>query len=81
MCGIAGVFGDQDEATVQAMLASLVHRGPDDGHVVSGEDFAIGARRLSIIDLASGHQPMTDERQRNEQSQVGISRHTVLGLS
>ncbi len=61
MCGIAGVFGDRDEATVREMIAALVHRGPDDGHVVSGEDFAVGARRLSIIDPERGRQPMCNE--------------------
>ncbi|MCA9247640.1 MAG: 2-oxo acid dehydrogenase subunit E2, partial [Planctomycetales bacterium] len=43
------------------MTASLAHRGPDDeGHVVR-ENVALGHRRLSIIDLASGQQPMTNE--------------------
>ena len=61
MCGIAGVFGRGDRATVEAMLQTLHHRGPDDGFVVSGERFAIGARRLSIIDVAGGRQPISNE--------------------
>ena len=61
MCGIAGVFGRNDRATVEAMLATLHHRGPDDGFVVAGERFALGARRLSIIDVEGGRQPMSDE--------------------
>jgi asparagine synthase (glutamine-hydrolysing) len=61
MCGIAGVFGRGDRATVDAMLATLHHRGPDDGFSVAGERFALGARRLSIIDVEGGRQPMSDE--------------------
>lgn len=62
MCGIAGVFGAGDEATTRAMLAAIAHRGPDDVYAVAGADFALGARRLSIVDVAGGRQPMSDER-------------------
>lgn len=61
MCGIAGVFGRGDAATVEAMLATLVHRGPDDCFVVSGERFTLGTRRLSIVDLEGGRQPVANE--------------------
>ncbi|HEX8027870.1 MAG TPA: asparagine synthase (glutamine-hydrolyzing) [Vicinamibacterales bacterium] len=61
MCGIAGVFGRGDRATVDAMLATLHHRGPDDGFAVGGDRFTLGARRLSIIDVEGGRQPMSDE--------------------
>jgi asparagine synthase (glutamine-hydrolysing) len=61
MCGIAGVFGERDEATVRAMLGALVHRGPDDEHVVAGPDFTLSARRLSIVDVTDGRQPMSNE--------------------
>jgi asparagine synthase (glutamine-hydrolysing) len=61
MCGICGVFGRGDRATVEAMLATLTHRGPDDAFVVGGEAFTIGARRLSIVDVAGGRQPMSNE--------------------
>ena len=61
MCGIAGVFGRGDRAVVEAMLDTLKHRGPDDGHIVCGERFAIGARRLSIVDVAGGRQPLANE--------------------
>lgn len=61
MCGIAGVFGAGDIATVRAMLGALSHRGPDDEHAVSGPDFALGARRLAIVGLADGRQPMSNE--------------------
>ena len=43
------------------MLAALHHRGPDDQHIVSGDRFALGAARLSIIDVAGGRQPLTNE--------------------
>jgi asparagine synthase (glutamine-hydrolysing) len=61
MCGIAGFFGDGDRSAVPAMLSTLRHRGPDDLHIVSGERFAIGATRLSIIDVEGGRQPLTNE--------------------
>jgi asparagine synthase (glutamine-hydrolysing) len=61
MCGIAGVFGAADRSGVEAMLGTLRHRGPDDSHIIAGDGFAIGARRLSILDLAGGRQPLTNE--------------------
>lgn len=61
MCGIAGVFGRGERDTVARMLATLRHRGPDDEFIVSGDRFAIGARRLSIVDLEGGRQPLTNE--------------------
>jgi asparagine synthase (glutamine-hydrolysing) len=65
MCGIAAIFdssGDRDRTQydVAVMIETLVHRGPDDGHVVSGDRWALGARRLAIQDLSpAGRQPMT----------------------
>jgi len=61
MCGIAGFFGDGDRAAMPAMLDALHHRGPDDRHIVAGERFAIGATRLSILDVEGGRQPLTNE--------------------
>lgn len=61
MCGISGIFGRGDRAVVESMLETLRHRGPDDGFVVSRDRFAIGARRLSIIDIDGGRQPMSNE--------------------
>ncbi len=64
MCGIAGWIGlVQGEATLHAMTGRIRHRGPDgEGHVVlplgDGLTVALGHRRLSIIDLATGAQPM-----------------------
>jgi asparagine synthase (glutamine-hydrolysing) len=66
MCGIAGFVGIEiphDEAArrVRAMCDAIVHRGPDsDGyHVADG--VALGMRRLSIIDVSGGQQPISNE--------------------
>jgi asparagine synthase (glutamine-hydrolysing) len=66
MCGIAGVmkFGRDsrvDSDSVQRMCAAMVHRGPDDGGVYTDGAVGIGMRRLSIIDVAGGHQPISNE--------------------
>src|SRR5262245_29342410 len=66
MCGIAGFVslnGSQpDAARLDCMVATLRHRGPDDAGAVMDGGAALGAARLSIIDVAGGHQPMTVER-------------------
>src|SRR5437763_1002121 len=59
MCGIAGIVGKVDEGLIQSMTRMLAHRGPDGEDYFSSEDVALGHRRLSIIDLESGQQPMT----------------------
>ena len=65
MCGICGQFNFASNAAVdpeiiRRMADSIAHRGPDDeGYFVSGP-IGLGFRRLSIIDLAGGHQPMAD---------------------
>lgn len=61
MCGIAGVFGKADPATVAVMLSRLAHRGPDDEFLVSGRRFTLGARRLAILDPEGGRQPLSNE--------------------
>jgi asparagine synthase (glutamine-hydrolysing) len=61
MCGIAGYVGLRDETLLREMTAALAHRGPDDaGYLIDGE-VGLGHRRLSIIDLAGGHQPIFNE--------------------
>ncbi len=66
MCGICGKLEFNGEAPgsgdlVKAMADTIRHRGPDDeGYFVSGP-IALGFRRLSIIDLQSGHQPLSNE--------------------
>ncbi len=65
MCGIAGVIGanndSRDENTLRAMTAALRHRGPDDDGFFVGRTAMLGMRRLSIIDLSTGDQPIHNE--------------------
>ena len=61
ICGIASRTAAPDLDRLAAMSASLVHRGPDSGGEYAGGPVALAARRLSIIDLAGGDQPMTSE--------------------
>jgi asparagine synthase (glutamine-hydrolysing) len=62
MCGIAGsVGGAPAPATLDAMLAALDHRGPDDRGAHVGDGVALGMTRLSIIDLVTGRQPMSSD--------------------
>ena len=65
MCGIAGIVAADgrraNAAAVGAMLAQIPHRGPDGEGMWTGAHAALGHRRLSIIDLVSGHQPMSNE--------------------
>jgi asparagine synthase (glutamine-hydrolysing) len=66
MCGIAGFVGVADSsvapgARLQSMCDAMVHRGPDDAGVVVDGRVALGMRRLSIIDLDGGHQPISNE--------------------
>ena len=65
MCGICGLYHFQSDrraepATVQAMARAIAHRGPDDEGFHFAGPLGLGFRRLSIIDLAGGHQPMSD---------------------
>jgi asparagine synthase (glutamine-hydrolysing) len=63
MCGIAGVSGtaNASDAAVQGMLAGMAHRGPDEEGISGSAGTVIGCRRLAVIDVADGHQPMRDE--------------------
>ncbi|MFP4502219.1 MAG: asparagine synthase (glutamine-hydrolyzing) [Candidatus Hydrogenedentota bacterium] len=58
MCGIAGIAGRRDPEAVGRMIDAIAHRGPDDGAVWADDAATLGHRRLSIIDLAGGAQPM-----------------------
>jgi len=67
MCGIAGIVGPgvgtpADRAHLAQMLDRMVHRGPDDGHVVAVPGALLGARRLAIVGGPDGRQPMLDPR-------------------
>jgi asparagine synthase (glutamine-hydrolysing) len=66
MCGICGIFEfDRREPiaheVVHRMNETIIHRGPDDEGVFTGPGIGLGFRRLSIIDLAGGHQPLSNE--------------------
>jgi asparagine synthase (glutamine-hydrolysing) len=66
VCGIYGIVDpagirDGDRRTLQALSSALFHRGPDGGGAYSGQGVEIGMRRLSIIDLAHGMQPLWNE--------------------
>jgi asparagine synthase (glutamine-hydrolysing) len=71
MCGIAGVAWTSEAppfepAVLQQMVAAIAHRGPDDAGfyhspAIPGPGAALGHRRLSIIDLGGGHQPLSNE--------------------
>jgi len=58
VCGIAGFFGAPDHALLERMTEAILHRGPDDHGYGETPQISIGMRRLSIIDVAGGHQPM-----------------------
>jgi asparagine synthase (glutamine-hydrolysing) len=68
MCGICGQYNfgslePVERRNIEAMTRTLVHRGPDDeGYYVTGP-LGFGFRRLSIIDLVGGHQPMSDQNE------------------
>jgi len=67
MCGIAGIVSLRHDAgrlaeLIEQMSGAIAHRGPDGKGVLVRDGLALGHRRLSIIDLVSGGQPMVDER-------------------
>ena len=61
MCGICGFVGPGDRERLATMVRTLVHRGPDEEGLWEGEGVALGMRRLSIIDITTGQQPMFNE--------------------
>jgi asparagine synthase (glutamine-hydrolysing) len=76
MCGIAGLvtrdgLRADDGELVDAMLRSIAHRGPDDHNAFADQQAAIGSRRLAIIDIAHGRQPMSGEDTRIHVTQNG----------
>ena len=66
MCGIAGWLSTtalpetESQTRLKAMCDAIAHRGPDDDGYFVEDHVALGMRRLSIVDLQGGHQPMTD---------------------
>jgi asparagine synthase (glutamine-hydrolysing) len=67
MCGICGIYlfeqssGMTEQVLIETMNKSLLHRGPDEEGVYTFGPVALGHRRLSIIDVATGKQPMTND--------------------
>src|SRR5690349_23879430 len=65
MCGICGIIGSEDQAAaaerVHAMMNAMVHRGPDGQGFLAASRVSVGMRRLSIIDLPGGRQPIWNE--------------------
>ena len=61
MCGIAGFWGPPDPALLQAMNACIRHRGPDDDGFLAHPCASLGMRRLAIIDIEGGRQPIGNE--------------------
>src|SRR3954451_4976046 len=61
ICGIASRRGPVERSRLDAMSATLVHRGPDSDGVFLGDGVGLAARRLAIIDLAGGDQPIANE--------------------
>src|SRR6266481_9678725 len=66
MCGIAGILEfardtRAEPAALRAMCQIIAHRGPDDDGFYTDGPVGIGMRRLSIIDVAGGHQPISNE--------------------
>ena len=65
MCGIAGIIrwnqSPVNEGEIRSMCRSMAHRGPDDEGIYLKDGVALGMRRLSIIDLAHGQQPISNE--------------------
>lgn len=61
MCGICGIIGSSNPGTLEAMTDAIAHRGPDADGFYQQDDVSLGHRRLSIVDVQHGQQPMIDE--------------------
>nr|MBI3613012.1 asparagine synthase (glutamine-hydrolyzing) [Nitrospirota bacterium] len=63
MCGIVGAVGPRAGEGLRNALSAIRHRGPDSEGIVEGKGWAMGIRRLAIIDVAGGDQPISNEDQ------------------
>src|SRR5277367_3534833 len=65
MCGICGAIAieprEASEAAVRRMMAAMIHRGPDEDGILVSPPVSVGMRRLSIVDLPGGSQPVWNE--------------------
>ena len=64
MCGIAGFIGKPDQLLLEAMSESLRHRGPDDEGKYTLQEVNFAFRRMSVLDLSNGNQPLKSENQK-----------------
>ncbi len=66
MCGICGAIGIQRaepaEEITRRMMGAIIHRGPDEDGILVAPSAALGMRRLSIIDLPGGRQPVSSTK-------------------
>ncbi len=71
MCGIAGIWGKTEQTSVEAMMNSIVHRGPDAKGIFTVPDGSgiLGHQRLSIMDVDGGDQPIYSKE--NSQAIIG----------
>ena len=58
MCGICGTYGFSDKDLLAKMCNAISHRGPDDEGHYADADVMLGMRRLKVIDLNTGNQPI-----------------------
>ena len=83
MCGICGAIATGNtentsayaESLIRRMLSALRHRGPDDEGILSAPPVSMGMRRLSIIDLPGGNQPIWNESNTLALVKVNIAAH------
>src|SRR5262245_61894317 len=61
MCGICGYIGAVEDGLLESMTASLGHRGPDGAGYFRADQAGLGHRRLSVIDVVGGQQPIENE--------------------
>lgn len=61
MCGICGFYGFEDKTLLKRMCDIISYRGPDDSGFFTDKNIGLGSRRLSIIDVQGGHQPIHNE--------------------
>ena len=61
MCGIVGIYGEEDKSLIRTMLSKIEHRGPDNQSYFLDKNISLGAARLAIVDVDNGNQPIFNE--------------------
>lgn len=64
MCGVAAIFGNHSEEKIKEMIEKISHRGPDEEGIVRFNRLCLGHKRVSIIDLQTGRQPLANEAEK-----------------